>query len=53
MIKKGLVKATVCQQPYTQGSQSVRMMFDYLVSGSRPERVQYILKNEIRIAENI
>jgi LacI family transcriptional regulator len=53
MMKKGLVKATVCQQPYTQGSQSVRMMFNYLASGTKPERVQYILKNEIRIAENI
>lgn len=53
MIEKGLIKATICQQPYTQGNRSVHFMFNYLVSGAKPEKIQYIVKNEIRIAENI
>lgn len=53
MMRRGLIQATICQQPFTQGYQSVRIAFDYLVSGSRPEGTQYILKNEIKILENL
>ncbi len=53
MMEKGLIKATICQQPFTQGNKSIHIMFNYLISGVKPEKVQYIVKNEIRIAENI
>ncbi len=53
MMERGLIKATICQQPFTQGNKSVHMMFKYLINGTKPEKVQYIVKNEIRILENI
>ena len=53
MMNKGIIKATICQQPFTQGNRSIHTMFNYLVSGARPEKVQLIVKNEIRILENI
>ena len=53
MMNKGIIKATICQQPFTQGNRSIHTMFNYLVSGNRPEKVQLIVKNEIRILENI
>ncbi len=53
MMKKGVIAATICQQPYTQGSKSVRMAFDYLITGKKPENDQYYVKNEIKILENL
>lgn len=53
MMHKGLIKAIICQQPFTQGNRSVHLAFDYLVSGVVPEKEQYIVKNEIKILENL
>lgn len=53
MMEKGLIKATICQQPFTQGNKSVHIMFNHLISGIKPDKVQFIVKNEIRIMENI
>lgn len=53
MIERGLIKATICQQPFTQGNKCIHTMFNYLVSGRKPEKAQFIVKNEIRIVENI
>lgn len=53
MIRKGVIKATICQQPFTQGNKSVHLAFNYLVSGNKPEKEFYFVKNEIRILENL
>lgn len=53
MMNRGIIKATICQQPFTQGNRSIHTMFNYLVSGVKPDKVQLIVKNEIRIQENI
>lgn len=53
MMKQGLIKATICQQPFTQGNRAVRIAFDYLVSGTLPKTDRVILKNEIKILENL
>ncbi len=53
MMKKGVIAATICQQPYTQGYRSVRIAFDYLVSGIKPQKEEYIVKTEIKILENL
>ena len=50
MMREGLVQATICQQPCTQGYQSVKRAFQYLVSGEIPG--DYIVKSEIKIDEN-
>ncbi len=52
MMKKGVISATICQQPFTQGYRSVRIAFDYLVSGIKPND-EYIVKTEIKILENL
>jgi LacI family transcriptional regulator len=51
MIGKGLIKATICQQPETQGYQAVKRAFDYYIGGAMPESDQYLVGNEIRIRE--
>ena len=53
MIKKGVIQATICQQPFTQGNKSVHLAFNYLVSGLKPEKEYYFVKNEIKILENL
>lgn len=53
MMKKGLIKATICQQPFTQGNKSVHIAFDYVVSGMKPHKDRFIVKNEIKILENL
>ena len=53
MMKKGLIKAALYQHPHQQGRRAMQVMFDYLVNGSLPEKTAYIMRNEIRIAENV
>lgn len=53
MMQKGLIKATICQQPYTQGYKAINLAFQYLVSSALPEKNQHIVKNEIKIIENL
>jgi LacI family transcriptional regulator len=34
-IKAGIIDATICQQPYEQGYQSVKLLFDHLMGASK------------------
>lgn len=51
-MKKGIIQAVVCQEPYQQGYRSVMAASEYLVKGVIPGK-DFIAKNEIRILENI
>ena len=53
MMQKGLIKAALYQHPHQQGRRAMQVMFDYLVNGSKPEQTAYIMRNEIRILENV
>ena len=53
MMQKGLIKAALYQHPHQQGRRAMQVMFDYLVNGSKPEKTAYIMRNEIRILENV
>nr|WP_307991811.1 LacI family DNA-binding transcriptional regulator [uncultured Niameybacter sp.] len=53
MMKQGVISATICQQPFTQGNKSVHTAFNYLVSGIEPEKKEFIVKSEIKILENL
>ncbi len=53
MMKQGVIKATICQQPFIQGNKSVHTAFNYLVSGEVPENKQFIVQSEIKIVENL
>ncbi|MDF2614319.1 MAG: LacI family transcriptional regulator [Clostridia bacterium] len=53
LLREGTIKATICQQPWTQGYKTVNMAFQYLVSSVVPEKELHIVKNEIKILQNL
>jgi LacI family transcriptional regulator len=53
MMDSGIVKATICQQPFVQGYESVKIAFYYLVNRILPDNGSFIVKNEINISESI
>ena len=53
MVRRGLVRAVVCQQPFDQGYRAVREAFDMLLSGQMHEDRRLIMENQIKINENI
>lgn len=52
-VLDGLISATICQQPFLQGSQSLDILFNYLTAGELPEKERNYVAADIRIAENI
>lgn len=53
MLKKGVISATISQQPYRQGSKSLDILFEYLTSGVLPEKDREFVEHSIKIRENI
>ncbi len=53
MMNKGVISATICQEPHIQGSLPLKILFDYLTTGELPEKERHFTKVEIRILENI
>ena len=53
LVEQDIVSATICQQPRRQGSQPLQLLFDYLVTGEKPEREYYYTAVDIRIRENL
>jgi LacI family transcriptional regulator len=53
MMRRGLVRAVVCQQPFMQGYQAVRAAFDILLTGASKQGEQIIMENQIKIVENL
>lgn len=53
MMRRGVLQAILYQHPYRQGHQAMELVFEYLVNGIQPQRETYILKNEIKLLENL
>lgn len=53
MLKKGVISATISQQPYRQGAKSLDILFEYLTSGVLPQEEMNIVELSIKIRENI
>ena len=53
MMQFGIIKATIYQHPYRQGFSAVNKAFEYLVHGRLPDKEECILKNEIKLVENL
>lgn len=53
MLEKGIIKATICQQPFIQGYKSIELAYEYFVTEKRLKNDKYIVKNEIKILENL
>ncbi|MEG1571306.1 MAG: LacI family DNA-binding transcriptional regulator [Clostridia bacterium] len=53
MMKRGIVKAVVCQQPIEQGYRAFRAAFDMILAGVMDEDEKIIMENQIKITENL
>ena len=53
MMRQGIIKATISQQPFVQGFEAVKTTFYYLVNRILPENREFIVKNEINILESL
>jgi LacI family transcriptional regulator len=53
MMRRGLVRAVVCQQPFSQGYQAIKAAFDVLLTGASKQGEQIIMENQIKILENL
>lgn len=53
MMHKGVVDAAIYQHPRQQGEKAMQIVFDYLINGIKPEHDRHIMKNDIRILQNI
>lgn len=52
-MQKGLIAATICQQPSQQGSQPLALLFTYLTTGELPVSENNYVDVDIRIRENL
>lgn len=52
-IEKGLIAATICQQPFLQGSKPLEILFAYLTAGQLPDIENHYVDIDIRIRENL
>jgi len=53
LMEKGLVVATITQQPFTQGAKPLDILLDYVGMAVKPETEQFYTKIEIKIMENL
>ena len=53
LLKRGIISATICQQPEKQGRLPLSILFSYLTTGARPDKDCYYVDTDIRIAENL
>ena len=52
-MQKGLIAATICQQPFQQGFLPLTLLFTYLTTGEMPTLENNYVDVEIRIRENL
>lgn len=53
MMRRGVVRAVVCQQPVEQGYRAVRAAFDAILLGDKQNSDSIIMDNQIKITENL
>lgn len=52
-MQKGLIAATICQQPFQQGFLPLSILFSYLATGEMPATENNYVDVDIRIRENL
>lgn len=52
-MQKGLIAATICQQPFQQGTLPLAILFAYLTTGEMPISENVYVDVDIRIRENL
>ena len=53
MLNRGVISATICQQPDEQGARSLTLLVDYLLTGNLPEETLVFMDLSIKIKENL
>ena len=53
LIRQGVISATICQQPFQQGSKPIKLLFNYLTTGIAPENPLFYTNAFIKIYENL
>lgn len=53
MIAKDVISATICQEPFIQGSKPLDILFTYLATGDLPDQEYNYTAVDIRIKENL
>lgn len=53
LVRDGTIAATICQQPWTQGSNAIKILFNYMVDKVTPSSDCIYTQAEIKIRENI
>lgn len=53
MLTNGTISATICQQPEVQGSKSLSLLVDYLLTNKMPETDIYHTELSIKIRESL
>ncbi|MBO5304009.1 MAG: substrate-binding domain-containing protein [Lachnospiraceae bacterium] len=53
MMRKDIISATICQQPFEQGANALSVLVDYLVFGKLPETELNHMDLSIKIKENL
>lgn len=52
-LLEGNIAATICQEPYEQGYEAIKIMFDFLMTGQSPDTIEYLTKTQIKFKYNI
>jgi Transcriptional regulators len=52
-ISNGIIDASICQEPFEQGYQAVKLMFNYFLEGAVPKNGTVYTNNVIKISQNI
>lgn len=53
MMRKGLITASICQQPLLQGSVPLDILFNLIAMGVPPKRDTIYMENQIIVAESL
>lgn len=53
MLQEHIIDATICQEPYVQGTKPFDILFNYLTTGNLPETECHYTSIDIRIKENL
>lgn len=53
LVKRGIISAAIDQQPFLQGSEPIKLMFDHLTIGELPTDKQLYTEASIKIKENL
>lgn len=53
LVREGIIKATICQQPVRQGNMALAVIFDYLIEGRKPQNNRLYTDIQIKVRANI